>query len=205
VRSDLIAAPVGDWSQELRPEDLRWIDSNLISPEDPTLSEETILLIDLHNFTQQTALFLFELERKDVRPTVVAVGDAEQIEQARPQLTGWDLTYLSQPPGFDRDAALQYTYHQLAAVYQPFTRLGIHFAPRDTADEQTRASQPTNLIDPDDVVAALLGEHADEVKPVVPEIDSAYDKPPFEFDQEQSDQLLALINRTDTEERRGDD
>jgi hypothetical protein len=200
-----MSAPVKGSSKEMRPEDIQWVDANLVSQNAPRLTEEHVLVLNLADPPPQAHAFLSALQKNPLRPTVIALGTPEQIENAKPEFADLDITYLDRPNSGDDNSALQDTYDELAAVYQPFTRSGIQFAPKDLALDDNSSSEQNPRTAQEALLAAIFGEHADDVGPIVAEIDPAYENPPFAFDQEQLQQMFTLVNRVQTEERRGDD
>jgi hypothetical protein len=189
----------------MRADNIHWVDRDLMSMDNRFLTEEQVLVLNLANFVPESHEFLSALQKKPLRPTMVALGTPEQIENARTEFRDLDITYLDRREGLDEQSALQDIYDQLAAVYQPFARLGIQFARKSAVAEQATAARQNPRTSQEALLAAVFGEHADDVKPIATEIDPAYEKPPFAFDQEQFEQLLTLVNRRQTEERREDD
>jgi hypothetical protein len=193
-----VALPVGS-HDELRPEDLLWIYPG-IHYRDLNATEESVLILDLQTLEPwQAASFLETARDSDSTSTAIGFGEVQRVEAARPDLTGFDIAFLIRPPNLPDEAALQFVYNQLAAVYSPFTRVGIDFLPTLVAANLIPANQQARP--GGQLLAAMFGEYAPAVEPVVSEMDPAYDEKPSPFTVRERTQLLELANRPETEVR----
>lgn len=187
---------------ELRPEHLILITtSGFMSPAQSS-NEDGILVLDLGILNVQDVLTWLNTNGRDLKSGVIVLGTAEQLQQAQEPLTEFDITFVEKPEGLPEEQILQFLYDQLGSVYGSFRRVGAQFAPVSAAAEtqpSTRTSGQQQLL------AAIFGEHADTVEPLVSEIDPAYSQPPFSFTPAQHDQLLALLRKPETEKRTDSD
>ena len=174
--SEYYTEAVGD---ELRAGDLVLVD-RYTSPEE--VKSGRILVFDLKAFPpERVSDWLTAEGRPDRKATVIALGTAEEIEQAQDPLANFDIAFVEKPEGLTVEEILPSLWEQLQSVYEPFRREGEQFTPLSPATGENQA---------------------DTVEPRVCGVDPAYTRP-MDFTPEEYERFLTRMRRPETEKRTG--
>jgi hypothetical protein len=164
----------------------------------PTSNAGRILVFDLGmTRIHGVSHWLDNATEAQLNATVIVLGTEEQLRQAQSPLANFDVAFIEKPEGLPDEQILQYLYDQLSAVYAPFRRQGVQFAPISPEGAETSAPDPGSA--QQRLLAAIFGELADAVEPRVTEIDPAYSRP-TELTRDEYEQFLAHLRQPESEE-----